>query len=152
MCLVWEWGLRYLVTMCCTDAGCRSLPKDGWRLRVVLFKSSQFSYIHIHTSSFMFTVFTFELHPSFVSCDGFCIFPGYVLNVMLWASVSRVLLCLLRAAVCLTARETAEYLTVTFKYKVKVKCTLVHARRLCTGRTAQKGSRGIALLFHDQRH
>jgi len=33
--------------------------------------------------------------------------------------------------------------------KVKVKCTLVQALRLCTGRTARKGSRGIALLFLD---
>jgi hypothetical protein len=31
--------------------------------------------------------------------------------------------------------------------KVKVKVTLVQALRLCTGRTAQRGSRGIALLF-----
>ena len=38
------------------------------------------------------------------------------------------------------------------KGKVKVKCTLVQALRLCTGRTAHRGSRGIALLFHDQRH
>ena len=36
--------------------------------------------------------------------------------------------------------------------KVKVKVTLVQALRLCTGRTANRGSRGIALLFHDQRH
>jgi len=34
----------------------------------------------------------------------------------------------------------------------KVKVTLVQALRLCTGRTAHRGSRGIALLFHDQRH
>jgi len=33
--------------------------------------------------------------------------------------------------------------------KVKVKCTLVQALRLCTGRTAHTDSRGIALLFHD---
>jgi len=33
--------------------------------------------------------------------------------------------------------------------KKKVKCTLVQALRLCTGRTAHMGSRGIALLFHD---
>ena len=33
--------------------------------------------------------------------------------------------------------------------KVKVKVTLVQALRLCTGRTAHTGSRGIALLFHD---
>ena len=32
---------------------------------------------------------------------------------------------------------------------IKVKCTLVQALRLCTGRTAHRGSRGIALPFHD---
>jgi len=31
--------------------------------------------------------------------------------------------------------------------KVKVKCALVQALRLCTGRTAHRGSRGIALLY-----
>ena len=36
-----------------------------------------------------------------------------------------------------------------FMVKVKVKCTLVQALRLCTGHTAQRGSRGIALPFHD---
>jgi hypothetical protein len=30
-----------------------------------------------------------------------------------------------------------------------LKCTLVQALRLRTGRTAHRGSRGIALLFHD---
>ena len=34
-------------------------------------------------------------------------------------------------------------------FKVKVKVTLVQALRLCTGRTAHRGSRGIALPFHD---
>jgi hypothetical protein len=33
--------------------------------------------------------------------------------------------------------------------KVKVKVTLVQALRLCTGRTAHRGSRGKALLFPD---
>jgi len=33
--------------------------------------------------------------------------------------------------------------------KVKVKCTLVQALRLCTGRTAHRWNRGIALLFLD---
>ena len=33
--------------------------------------------------------------------------------------------------------------------KNKVKCTPVQALRLCTGRTAHTGSRGIALLFLD---
>ena len=32
--------------------------------------------------------------------------------------------------------------------KVKVKCILVQALRLCTGRTAHRESRGIALPFH----
>ena len=35
------------------------------------------------------------------------------------------------------------------KVKVKVKCTLVQALRLCTGRTAHRGSRGIAPPFLD---
>ena len=33
--------------------------------------------------------------------------------------------------------------------KIKVKCNLVPALRLCTGRTAHRGSRGIALLVLD---
>jgi hypothetical protein len=36
------------------------------------------------------------------------------------------------------------------KVKVRVKCTLVQALRLCTGRTAHRGSRGIALPFHNR--
>jgi len=35
------------------------------------------------------------------------------------------------------------------KCKKKVKCTLVQAPRFCTGRTTRRGSRGIALPFHD---
>jgi len=35
---------------------------------------------------------------------------------------------------------------------VKVKLTPVQALRLCTGRTAHRGSRGIALPSHDERH
>ena len=31
--------------------------------------------------------------------------------------------------------------------KAKIKCTLVQALRLCTGRTAHRGSRGIAVLY-----
>ena len=31
----------------------------------------------------------------------------------------------------------------------KLNCALVQALRLCTGRTARRGSRGIALPFHD---
>jgi len=38
-------------------------------------------------------------------------------------------------------------LGITRTVKVKVKCTVVQALRLCTGRTAHRRSRGIALLF-----
>ena len=38
---------------------------------------------------------------------------------------------------------------LTSRLKGKVKCTLVRSLRLCTGRTAHRGSRGIALPFHD---
>ena len=50
-------------------------------------------------------------------------------------------------------RNMQQIFSKQYKYlivKVKVKCTLVQALRLCTGRTAHRGSRGIALLFHDQ--
>jgi hypothetical protein len=46
--------------------------------------------------------------------------------------------------------------TLFFKTKMnvsnigKVKVTLVQALRLCTGRMAHRGSRGIALLFYDR--
>jgi hypothetical protein len=45
----------------------------------------------------------------------------------------------------------ARYVGKSVKKK-KVKFTLVQALRLCTGRTAHRGSRGTALLFHGQRH
>ena len=41
-------------------------------------------------------------------------------------------------------RRKTKYLSLK-----KVKCTLVQALRLCTGRTAYRRSRGIALPFHD---
>jgi len=40
-------------------------------------------------------------------------------------------------------------LPVLMGKRYKVKCTLVQALRLCTGCTAYRGSRGIALLFLD---
>ena len=38
---------------------------------------------------------------------------------------------------------------ISMMSKEKVTCTIIEALRLCTGRTAHKGSRGIALLFLD---
>ena len=40
-------------------------------------------------------------------------------------------------------------IVLPFTSKVKVKYTLIQALRLCIGRTARRGSRGIALLFQD---
>ena len=48
-----------------------------------------------------------------------------------------------------TVHSLLEQSTGRVCIKVKVKCTLVQALRLCTGRTAHRGSRGIALPFHD---
>jgi len=45
--------------------------------------------------------------------------------------------------------NTQRRLEVYVKVKVKVKCTLVQALRFCTGRTAHRESRGIAVLFLD---
>jgi hypothetical protein len=41
------------------------------------------------------------------------------------------------------------WMQVSVKVEVKLKCTPVQALWLCTGRTAHRGSRGIALLFND---
>jgi hypothetical protein len=38
---------------------------------------------------------------------------------------------------------------ISLLVNVKVKVTLVQTLRLCTGRTARRGSRGTALLFHE---
>jgi hypothetical protein len=49
--------------------------------------------------------------------------------------------------------SVTENLSLSLSHKIclatyiKVKCTLVQALRLCTGRTAHRGSRGIALLY-----
>jgi len=50
-----------------------------------------------------------------------------------------------------TLIEYAEYRRslTCYWYVTKVKCTLVQALRLCTGRTTHRGSRGIALLSLD---
>jgi hypothetical protein len=50
-----------------------------------------------------------------------------------------------------TLSQESEDLTISVltKVKVKVKVTLVQALRLCTGRTAHRGNRAIALLFLD---
>jgi hypothetical protein len=46
-----------------------------------------------------------------------------------------------------SVKITVRIVVTTRPYIGKVKCTFVQALRLCTGRTAHRGSRGIALLF-----
>jgi len=48
-----------------------------------------------------------------------------------------------------TTNGSRLYLVVKKVVNVKVKCTIVQALRLCTDRTAHRGSRGIVLFFHD---
>jgi hypothetical protein len=50
------------------------------------------------------------------------------------------------AFICIINLEAFDSRTL----KVKVKCILVHALRLCTGCRAHRGSRGIALPFLDR--
>ena len=47
------------------------------------------------------------------------------------------------------SRAKGLILLALLRKKLKVKVILVQALRLCTGRKAHRGSRGIALLFHD---
>jgi hypothetical protein len=47
------------------------------------------------------------------------------------------------------AMAVSEKLRMHLYIKVKVKVALVQAVRLCTGRKDHRGSRGIALPFHD---
>jgi len=55
-----------------------------------------------------------------------------------------------RSVDCVRVKGTnlKDHPNLTLK-KSKVKCTLVQALRLCTGHTAHRGSRGMALPFHD---
>jgi hypothetical protein len=48
-----------------------------------------------------------------------------------------------------TKGSTKRHRNKTFYIRIKVKVTLVQALRICTGRTAHRGSRGIALPFQD---
>ena len=52
-----------------------------------------------------------------------------------------------RDSMALPTKTFPDSILISFMLKVKVKCTLVQALRLCTGRTAHRGSRGIALLL-----
>jgi len=47
--------------------------------------------------------------------------------------------------ICPVLRKSYQYLPV----KKKLQCALVHALKLCTGRTTHRRSTGIALLFLD---
>ena len=61
-------------------------------------------------------------------------------------TLSEVTICCVAPGVANTS--LAQFRTLE-QYIKKVKCTPVQALRLCTGRTAHRGSRGIAVLFLD---
>ena len=79
------------------------------------------AFLHTHPYILFYVYRLYSWATSFfcVPWRLFFVIPGYVLYVMLRGSVSRVLLWMSRAAVRLTARETAEHLTVTFKFSVR---------------------------------
>ena len=53
-----------------------------------------------------------------------------------------------KTSTCNNMHLQPEQEIITYSLR-KIKCTLVQALRLCTGRTVHRGSRGIALPFHD---
>jgi hypothetical protein len=57
-----------------------------------------------------------------------------------------VIMCLIKGVFFLWVLWNKDIMSITLTY---FKCTLVQALRLCTGRTAHRGIRGIALPFHD---
>jgi len=63
-----------------------------------------------------------------------------------------VLLILQLAIIKITGYPKFLFFAQIYLKNVNVKVTLVQALRLCTDRTAHRGSKAIALLFHDQRH
>jgi hypothetical protein len=77
-----------------------------------------------------------------------------VFNLCLWDGILRTSF---RNFMCVTCTDSSvatelysmfRYIVIERKYEIKVKVTLVQALRLCTGRTAHRGSRDIYLLFH----
>jgi len=71
--------------------------------------------------------------------------------ISLWKILDAFFSAIAVIAAVVTGKSTALYSmtqkTQSHTLMVKVKCTLVQALRLCTGRTAHRGSRGIALPF-----
>ena len=118
MCLVWEGGTLFG----CGVLHCCWLPFPPERSMKVTSSVVQVAAVFLHTHPFfLFYVYSLYIWATSFFCvlwRFFFVIPGYVLYVMLQGSIIRLLLWMLLAAVCLTARETVEYLTVTFKYSV----------------------------------
>jgi len=95
----------------------------------------QFNSFHILIFSFFVINFICSTPCQILLIDSFLsIMPGIILFAFL-------------SSLVLTVGSFRSILP-TIK-KIKIKCTLVKALRLCTGRTAHRGNRGIALLFLD---
>ena len=80
------------------------------------------------------------IKPSFICLQ--CYFRN--VSAFAWPSSGKLFICMMCSACCL---DICIIRSLTLKVKVKVKCTLVQALKLCTGRTAHRGSRGIAVLY-----
>ena len=74
---------------------------------------------------------------------------NYVLRLTQLCVYFIIIILLLATSFGLKRPSAGQYLSSMYIVYKKVKYTLVQALRLCTGRTAHRGSRGIALLFLD---
>jgi hypothetical protein len=86
------------------------------------------------------------------TCESDNEISGYTTKNVLsrwWPSATLGSFCIMLVTVWQTEVSTRRKIRININQKGKVKVTLVQTLRLCTGRTAHRGSRGIALPFHD---
>ena len=112
-------------------------------LNLIFMQSNIFLISHHHIPFFLSNSLMSQISQNWVSQSIYCtlfwkVTPCILKDVNLT----------LKSVTLLALRTKWQYVPSTCKGKV-VKVTLVQALRLCTGRTAHRGSRGIALLFHD---
>ena len=87
-----------------------------------------------------------------VTCESDNEISGYTTKNVLsrwWPSATLGSFCIMLVTVWQTEVSTRRKIRININQKGKVKVTLVQTLRLCTGRTAHRGSRGIALPFYD---
>jgi len=75
--------------------------------------------------------------------------PPFTARMSQWEVIDKDRACVIILCYFVVQQAFVFPASVTQAIWQKVKCTLVQALRLCTDRTAHRGSRGIALLFLD---